>query len=91
MLLNEDDRLRVQTQLVEDIESLNVIHERINVLLGQIAETIMKNEYKLIDRNRWILGLKLVQRMKRVETVNAQKREILSRIRKLILAPTAMD
>jgi len=78
------DQQRAQAQLLADIESLKAIHCRIKALLGQIAETIMKNEYKLIDRNWWVLGLKLIPRMKRVESMNAQKRDILNEIKVLI-------
>ena len=80
----------VQAQLVADIESLNDIHDHIKALHGQIAKTIMKNEYKLIDRNCWVLGLRLIQRMKRVEAMNDQKRDTLNKIKKLISSQTAI-
>ena len=83
MTLDEQDLLRTQAQLVDDIQSLNAIHEHITDLLGQISETMLKNKYRLVDRGWWVSGLRLIQQMKKVEIMNAQKREILSKIKKL--------
>ena len=79
--MGEQDLVRV---IVADIESLDLLHERINSLLGQIAETMLNNKYKLEDRGLWGCGLWLIHRMKKVEIMNAQKRDILGQIRKLL-------
>ena len=79
--MGEQELMRV---IVADIESLDVIHEQINALLGQIADTIMNNKYKLVDQGRWISGLRLIQQMKKIEVMNTQKRETLDKIKVLI-------
>jgi len=79
--MGEQELMRV---IVADIESLDVIHEQINALLGQIADTIMNNKYILVDQGRWISGLRLIQQMKKIEVMNTQKRETLDKIKVLI-------
>ena len=88
MILNERDRLRVQAQLVADIESLDALSASINGLLRKIVDTMAKNRDRMAERDWWVYGLRLVQNLNKVEAMNAQKRDILAQIQKLISVPT---
>ena len=78
--------VRMQAQLVADIESLDALSASINALLRKIVDTMMKNRDRMSERDWWVYGLRLAQNAKKVEIIRDSKRKILGQIKKIISA-----